>query len=319
MRVIAIEEHYVHPALQSAEALANLREHPQLARIQEKLEDVGPGRLADMDAAGIDVQVLSHTVPGAEAWPAAEAVSAARQANDDLAKTVAGHPDRFAGFAALPMREPEAAAAELDRAVRTLGFRGAMINGLIDGRFLDDPMFAPVLSKAADLGVPLYLHPSFPPPQVAQIYFGGLQPVLADHLATAGWGWHAETALHVLRLVSTGVFDRIPDLHLIVGHMGEMLPFALSRIDTVLTPVAGLRQPVADYFQTNIWFTTSGYTTFPPLQCALSVVGIDRLIFSVDYPYTDNDSARALLDTAPISPADREKLAHANVEALLRL
>jgi predicted TIM-barrel fold metal-dependent hydrolase len=319
MRVIAIEEHYAHPALQSAEALANLREHPQLARIQDKLEDVGPGRLADMDAAGIDMQILSHTVPGAEAWPADEAVTASRQANDDLAKTVDAHPDRFAGFAALPMRDPQAAAAELDRAVRTLGFRGAMINGLIDGRFLDDPMFAPVLSKAADLSVPLYLHPSFPPPQVAEIYFGGLPPVLADHLATAGWGWHAETALHVLRLVSTGVFDRFPDLQLIVGHMGEMLPFALARIDTVLTPVAGLRQSVADYFQTNIWFTTSGYTTFPPLQCAMSVVGIDRLIFSVDYPYTDNDSARTLLDTAPISPADREKLAHANVEALLGL
>ena len=319
MRVIAIEEHYANPALQPPEALANLRQHPQLARIQEKLEEVGSGRLADMDAAGIDMQVLSRTVPGAEALPADKAVPAVRQANDDLAETVAAHTDQFAAFAALPMRDPASAAAELDRAVTTLGFRGAMINGLIDGRFLDDPQFAPVLSKAAELGVPLYLHPSFPPPHVANVYFGGLPPVLADHLATAGWGWHAETALHVLRMASTGVFDRIPDLQLIIGHMGEMIPFALARIDTVLTPVAGLRRSVADYFQTNIWFTTSGYTTFPPLQCALAVVGTDRLIFSVDYPYTDNASARALLDTAPISPADRDKLAHATVEALLRL
>lgn len=174
-----------------------------------------------------------------------------------------------------------------------------MINGLVDGRFLDDPQFAPVLSAASDLGVPMYLHPSFPPPQVAEIYFGGLPPVLADLLATAGWGWHAETAVHVLRLISTGVFDRIPDLRIIVGHMGEMIPFALARIDTVLSPVAGMRRDVADYFQTNVWFTTSGYTTIPPLQCALSTVGIDRLVFSVDYPYTDNGSARALLDTAP--------------------
>lgn len=319
MRVIAIEEHYANPALQPPEALANLRAHPQLARIQDKLEEVGAGRLADMDAAGIDMQVLSHTVPGAEASPADDAVGVVREANDDLAQIVAAHPDRFAGFAALPMRDPNAAAAELRRAVGALGFRGAMINGLIDGRFLDDPQFTPVLYKAADLGVPLYLHPSFPPPQVASIYFGGLAPVLADHLATAGWGWHAEIALHVLRLVSTGIFDRIPDLRIIVGHMGEMIPFALARIDTVLTPVAGLRRSIADYFQTNIWFTTSGYTTFPPLQCALSVVGIDRLIFSVDYPYTDNVAARALLDTAPISPGDREKLAHATVEALLGL
>lgn len=143
--------------------------------------------------------------------------------------------------------------------------------------------------------------------------------MLADLLATAGWGWHAETALHVLRLISTGVFDRLPELRVIVGHMGEMIPFALARIDTVLSPMTELRQPVAQYFQTNVWFTTSGYTTFPPLQCALSTVGIDRLIFSVDYPYTDNASARALLDTAPISPVDREKLAHATVEALLRV
>jgi uncharacterized protein len=319
MRVIAIEEHYAHPALQTPDALTRLRQHPRLSRIQEKLEDVGAGRIADMDAAGIDLQVLSHTVPGAEALEAERAVAAARAANDGLADTVAAHPDRFAGFAALPMRSPEAAAAELDRAVSELGFRGAMVNGLVEDRFLDDPAFLPVLTKAAELDVPLYLHPSFPPPSVAQTYFGGLDRVVSDLLAAAGWGWHAETALHLLRLVVAGVFDRIPDLQVIVGHMGEMIPFALARTDTVLTPVAGLRQSVADYFQTNIFLTTSGYTTFPPLQCALSVVGIDRLIFSVDYPYTDNASARAFLESAPISPTDREKLAHGTVERLLRL
>ncbi len=319
MRVIAIEEHYAHPALQSAEALANLRKHPQLARIQDKLLDVGAGRIADMDEAGIDLQVLSHTVPGAEVLDRERALPAARSANDSLAKTVSAHPDRFAGFAALPMRDPAAAASELQRAVAELGFRGAMVNGLIEGRFLDDPVFLPVLSKAAELGVPVYLHPSFPPEAVARTYYGGLEPVLADHLATAGWGWHSETAIHLLRLVVSGVFDRIPELQIIVGHLGEMIPFALARINTVLSPVAGLRRPVADYFQTNIFLTTSGYTTFPPLQCALSVLGIDRLIFSVDYPYTDNETARALLDTAPISPSDREKLAHGTVERLLRL
>jgi uncharacterized protein len=319
MRVIAIEEHYAHPALQSPEAMANLRQHPQLARIQDKLEDVGAGRLADMDAAGIDMQVLSHTVPGAEVLDPERAIPAAQTANDDLAKTVAAHPNRFAGFAALPMRDPDAAASELQRAVTELGFRGAMVNGLVDDRFLDDPAFLPVLSKAAELGVPVYLHPSFPPEGVARMYFGGLEPVLADHLATAGWGWHSETAIHLLRLVISGVFDRIPELQVIIGHLGEMIPFALARIDTVLTPVAGLRRPVADYFQTNVFVTTSGYTTFPPLQCALSVLGVDRLIFSVDFPYTDNSTARALLDTAPISPSDREKLAHGTVERLLRL
>jgi predicted TIM-barrel fold metal-dependent hydrolase len=188
MRVIAIEEHYAHPALQTPEALANLRKHPQLSRIQDRLEDVGTGRIADMDAAGIDLQVLSHTVPGAEALEPDRAVPAARAANDDLARTVAAHPDRFSAFAALPMRDPDAAATELERAVSEHAFRGAMVNGLAGDRFLDDPAFTPVLSKAVELGVPLYLHPSFPPRSVMETYFRGLDPVVADHLATAGWG-----------------------------------------------------------------------------------------------------------------------------------
>jgi len=297
-----------------------LREHPQSARIQNKLTDVGEGRLADMDAAGIDIQVLSHTVPGADPLEPSQAVPSARAANDGLAQIIMVHPDRFAGFATLPMRDPNAAAAELKRAVSELGFRGAMVNGLIQGRFLDDPVFAPLLEQAEELGAPIYLHPSFPPESVAKIYFGGLAPVLAKNLATAGWGWHCEAALHLLRLILTGIFDRFPRLQMIIGHMGEMIPFALARIDTVLTPVAiHLRQPVAEYFQTNIFLTTSGYTTFAPLQCTLSVIGAHRVIFSVDYPYTSNQPARALLDSAPISLTDREKIAHGNAEHLLRL
>ncbi|MGV9387461.1 amidohydrolase family protein [Nonomuraea sp. NPDC003707] len=319
-KIIAIEEHFSHPALQHPEALAKLREHPQLTRIQEKLEDVGTGRLADMDAAGIDVQVLSHTVPGAEAQERAQALPATQAANDALADVVAAYPDRFAGFAALPMRNPEAAAAELERAVDMLGFRGALINGTVGDCFLDQAEFAPVLERAEGLQVPIYLHPSFPPEPVAKIYYRGLDPVMANLLATAGWGWHAETALHVLRLIVSGTLDRFPHLQLIIGHMGEMIPFALDRINTVLSPMARhLRQPVADYFQTNIFFTTSGYITSPPLLCALSVVGAERLIFSVDYPYTANQPARAFLETAPISPSDREKIGHLNAERLLGL
>ncbi|WP_327582358.1 amidohydrolase family protein [Nonomuraea sp. NBC_00507] len=227
-----------------------------------------------MDAAGIDLQVLSHTVPGPGILDATRAVPAARAANDALAEAVAAYPHRFAGFAALPTPDPRAAARELERAVSELGMRGALLNGLTHGQFLDHPCYAPLLECAAALGVPLYLHPSRPPEAVTRAYYDGLSPLMADHLATAAWGWHSETALHLLRIIVSGVFDRFPDLQVIVGHMGEMIPFALARINTVLTPVADhLRQPVADYFQTNIWLTTSGYTTFPPLQCALSVVG----------------------------------------------
>jgi uncharacterized protein len=210
VRVIAIEEHFSHPALQSADVLASLRRHPQLARVQERLEDVGAGRLRDLDAAGIDLQVLSHTVPGAERLVGADAIQRATEANDALARIVAAHPHRFAGFTALPMREPHAAAVELRRAVDELGFKGALVNGLVDGHFLDDPRFRPVLSQAEKLGVPIYLHPAAPPAAVAGVYFSGLPQIAADHLATAAWGWHSETALHVLRLIVSGIFDDFP-------------------------------------------------------------------------------------------------------------
>ncbi|MDX8143235.1 amidohydrolase family protein [Lentzea sp. BCCO 10_0061] len=271
-----------------------------------------------MDAAGIDVQVLSHTVPGAERLVGTGAIQRATEANDALASIVAAHPHRFAGFAALPMREPEAAAVELRRAVDELGFKGALVNGLVDGRFLDDLRFRPVLRQAEQLGAPMY--PAAPPAAVAGVHFGGLPQTTADHLATAAWGLHSETALHVLRLIVAGIFDEFPALQVVIGHMGEMIPFALARIDTALTPISTeLRQPVADYFRTNIWITTSGYTTFPPPQCALAVLGTDRIIFSVDYPYTLNEPARVLLDNAPINQEDREQIARGNVERLLRL
>ncbi|QIS22617.1 amidohydrolase family protein [Nocardia terpenica] len=320
MRVVALEEHFSHPALQDPESAARLRDNPRMRRIETDLADIGEQRLADMDAAGIDMQVLSHTVPGAEAPKPERAVRAAAEVNDALAATIAAHPSRFAGFATLPMQDPERAAAELERAVRDLGLCGTMINGMIDGAFLDDPRFLPVLERAHDLDVPVYLHPALPPESVAGAYYSGLQPEVGQLLAMAGWGWHAETAVHTLRLIVSGIFDRLPGLQLIIGHMGEMIPFALDRIDRVLGPVTPqLRQPIPDYFQTNIHITTSGYTAIAPLQCALSVLGVDRILFSVDYPYLSNRAARTLLDTAPLGTADREKIAHGNADRLLRL
>lgn len=319
MKVIAIEEHFTHPTLYNEEGEGELGDHPIMAGIRKKLRDLGRGRIAEMDAAGIDVQVLSHAVPGAEALKPEEAHRAS-QANDALADAISHHPDRFAGFAALPMQAPDAAADELRRAVTELGLKGAMLNGLTTGRFLDDAAFQPVLAAAEALRVPLYLHPALPPKPVLDAYFSGLSDLQADNLATAAWGWHSETAVHLLRLIVSGVLDEYPDLQIIIGHMGEMIPFALSRIDVVLTPInEHLRQPVADYFKTNVHITTSGYATFPPLQCALAVLGADRIIFSVDHPYTPNEPMVNLLKTAPIDEADREKIAHGNVEKLLRL
>ncbi len=176
-----------------------------------------------MNSAGIDMQVISHTTPGPEALKGTPAIELAKAANDALAAAVAAHADRFAGLAILPMTEPGAAADEFQRAVEVLGFRGALVNGLTHGRFLDDPIFAPVLERAEALDVPIYLHPSAPPEPVMRAHFEGLSPMLSCHLATAAWGWHAETGLHALRLIVTGVFDRYPRLQLIIGHMGEMI------------------------------------------------------------------------------------------------
>ncbi len=318
MRVITLEEHFWTGALRDANrALLAGRLTGELA---DNLIDLGPRRLADMDEAGIDVQVISVTAPAAQELDPKTSVALSRDANDQLAEAVAAHPGRFAGFATLPTPDPEAAAAELERTVTGLGFKGALINGHTGGRFLDDPAFWPIFERADALGVPVYLHPTYPTATVMEAYYAGFEAPVSATLATSGWGWHVETGLHVLRLVLAGVFDRFPGLQIIVGHMGENLPFSLARADERLTPVAtGLKRTVGDYIRENVYITTAGYFTDPPLLCALTVLGADRIMFSVDYPFSSNARARAWLDAAPLSGADREKIAHGNAERLLGL
>ncbi len=325
MRTIAIEEHFLATGFREV----TMREAPSrgggsnaayMAERQAKLTDLDALRLKDMDAGGIDLQVISHTVTGAISLPGGELVRLARQANDQLAAAVAAHPTRFAGFATLPMTEPEAAADELERAVRSLGFKGTMINGSTSGRFLDDPSFLPILERAVALDVPIYVHPGLPPAPVWEAYYTGFDPAVNHSLAAAGWGWHSEAGLHALRLILAGVFDRLPNLQIIIGHMGEMLPFMLARIQNVLTPLAKeLQRPVPEYFLRNFHITTSGFFTNPPLLLALQIMGADRIIFSVDYPYSTNEQGRAFLESASISPADKEKISHLNAERLLKL
>jgi predicted TIM-barrel fold metal-dependent hydrolase len=176
-----------------------------------------------------------------------------------------------------------------------------------------------LLGTIEELGVLLYLHPTYPPPQVAEIYFGGLEAPVAERLATAAWGWHAETGLHVLRLAVNGVFERHPGLRVVVGHMGENLPFSLMRADAMLAVARRGRRPVADIVREHVHITSSGYPTVPPLLCALSVFGADHILFAVDYPFGDPAVHTRFLAEAPISPTDREKIAHLNAERLFRL
>ncbi len=320
MRTIALEEHFWTPALAAPPGTGVLALLG--GDLDAQLRDLGEGRLAGMDSAGIDVQVISHNAPAAQHLPTGEALARSREANDVLATAVRAHPDRLAGFATLPTADPAAAADELERAVTGLGFVGAIVHSTLgtNGTFLDDPGYEPLLARAERLDVPLYLHPSPPPGALRDILLQGLPPRLAGLLASSAWGWHAEAGLHTLRLVVTGVFDRHPGLRLIIGHCGEMLPFMMARVDAVLTPQrTGLPRAVSDYLLHNVWVTTSGMFSLPPLLCTLQVFGVDRVLFSVDHPFAPNALGRAVLDALPLSPADKAKVAGANAAALLGL
>lgn len=319
MRTITIEEHFLADGFRERMNKSN-QGGGLSAAIQATLSDLGSTRLEDMDANGIDLQVISHNTLNIASLSAQENIELTRAANDQLAEAVAAHPDRYAGFAILPMNDPTAAVAELERAIHTLGFKGVMIHGITNGLFLDDPSFLPILEKAVALNVPVYLHPAEPPPVVRNAYYTGFDPAVNFFLSTSSWGWHSETAIHSLRLILSGVFDRLPTLQIIIGHMGEMIPFMLDRINNTLAPAAkNLQRPLPEYFLQNFFITTSGFFTDPPLLLALQVMGADRIIFSVDYPYSTNKQGRTFLDNASISPADKEKIAHLNVERLLRL
>ena len=318
MEIIAIEEHATTPALRKL--LEKGPANEMLAAITPRLADLGEGRLKAMDEAGITMQVLSIAALGLESLAAEEREALFRDANDLLAGAVRQHPTRFSAFATLALDHPEAAATEFERCVRQLGFVGALVDGTVNGRFLDAPEFEPLFATAEALDVPIYLHPAPPPPGVMQAYFSDLPPGVGPLLARAGWGWHVETGLHVLRLIVSGLFDRHPRLRLIVGHMGENLPFSLVRADTVLGRVTRhLERGVSETFLEHFWITTSGYFSHPPFLCALQVVGAARILFSVDYPFSENKVARSFLDSLAVSPADRERIASGNARQILRL
>ncbi len=321
MKTITLEEHFVTESFLKATGAYGKEAPPQIAAMRPKLMDLGAGRIAAMDEAGIDLQVMSLASMGIDDLDGPTVTALARDVNDELADAVRAHPDRLAGFALLGMKEPENAAAELERCITQLGFAGVLLDGTCDELFYDDPRFMPVFETAQRLKVPVYLHPSLPPHTVREAYFSGLPDGLGQILSIAGWGWHAETALHTLRLIVAGLFDRLPDLQLIIGHMGEMLPMAMARSSGILSGPAHLRQTVADYFRTNIHLTTSGYFTQPPLKLALEVVGIERMMFSVDYPFSPYTNGRKFLEDAAqtLNAREMEMLAHGNAERLLKL
>jgi len=313
--LIALEEHVLPADL--VERVWSTSDAPEA--ITAKLIEVGEQRLRVMDEAGIGMQVLSVVAPGSQQVPTEYSVDLSRQLNDRCAEAVAAHPDRFNALASLPTQDPAAAIVEAKRAIVELGFCGVVLNGHTHGRFLDAPEFDELLGAIAELDVPIYLHPTYPPQQIADVYFGGLPEDVGKALGTAAWGWHAETGLHVLRLAATGVFARHPSLQIVVGHMGENLPFSLMRADAVMRRTDPAAPSLADIVRQHVHITICGYITVPPLLCALQVFGADRIMFASDYPFGDPVEHARFLADAPISPTDRNKIGYQNAQQLFRL
>ncbi|MEK2476716.1 amidohydrolase family protein [Streptomyces noursei] len=326
MRVIAIEEHWTTPGIDRALRAQSTRSRDESVALNDRgdiparLLDIGDQRIEAMDAAGIDLQILSIAPPGTHGLPPREAIALSREANDRASEAVDRHPTRLRAMTTLPMSDPDAAVAELQRTANAPAHVGIMSYGRSGDRPLDDPAYDELLATAASMGRPVFLHPQIPPHAVRDASYRGFDPSVELALATFGWGWHIEAGLAALRLILRGTFDRHPDLQIVLGHWGEMLLFALDRVDSLSNIATGLDRRVAEYFRTNIHIATSGMLTPRLLRHALDFTSIDRILLSGDYPFHRLDAATLadFLGTLP-DRADQHKLAHANAQALYRL
>jgi uncharacterized protein len=342
MKIICIEEHTVDLDIGKAAQPALLEQAPYMAhqsssnsasrprdphrptRVTMKeavtlATDLGAGRIKEMDAQGIQMQLVSYTTP-IQLVPGGEAVALTRAANDRLAKAIARNPKRLGGFAVLPWQDPKGAVDELSRSINELGLKGVLILGRPGDSFLDDLRYLPVLRKLHELKAPIYVHPFFPLPQIQSAYYGGFSAEVSAELSLGGWGWHHEAGVQVLRLLLAGLFEKLPDLRVISGHWGEMVPFFLARLDFVLPPeLTGLSRSISENYKSNVWVTPSGMFDLPHFEFINKVIGADRIIWSTDYPYITMDGAREFLLSLPIGEAERENIAHGNAEKLFGL
>jgi gamma-resorcylate decarboxylase len=317
---IAVEEHFVTPELKQTIFGSIGWDSAEWRRMAEALQETDGVRLADMDAAGIEVAAISLAAPCIQdVVDLADATAKAAAANDALAEVVAAHPDRYVGLAALALQDPEGAAEELERCVNELGFRGALANGyssvgdLETAAYYDEPQYLPFWERVAALGVPFYLHPRNPLPHERRIYES------REQLLGPTWAFTVETATHSLRLMVSGLFDRLPELQLIIGHMGELLPFAVARTEQRLShiPEAKLERGPQQVLRENFFLTTSGNFHTPSLIGAILQVGADRLLFAADYPFERTAEAAEWFDATPISEGDRQKIGRGNAARLL--
>jgi len=313
--VIAIEEHYWDRELIKQYGGV---EASRGGETEERLFDFGARRVKEMDEAGIDVQVISHGAPSTQKLSPDIAVALTGQVNDRLAKFCAANPQRFAAFAALPTADPPAAADELERAVATLGFKGAMLHGMTNGEFLDGRKFWPIYARAEKLDVPVYFHPSLPHPKVTEIYY---QDYAKDFplVVRPAWGFTVETATQAIRLVLSGVFEAHPKLKIILGHFGETLPFLVWRIDSALKRPGQKPMSFRDIFCRNFYVTTSGFFSNPALLCCVMEMGIDHILFAVDWPFVLNPPAMEWMQGVPLCDEDKQKILSGNAKRLLKM
>ena len=294
---------------------------PRARDLFERIQDMDARRLADMDATGIDMQLLMLTSPGVQLFKPEEACALATSSNDHLAETIARHPTRFSGLAAFAPHAPEAAAKEIERAVQSLGLKGALVNSHTQGRYMDDGFFWPIFEACEALDVPLYIHPNTPSPQM-------IEPFLSRCLDAAIFGFAAETGLHTLRLIVSGVFDRFPRLKVVLGHLGEGLPFWLYRIDFMHAGIvrsgrsAGaqpLKRKPSDYLRENFYYTTSGMAWEPAITFVQQQMGHDRVMYAMDYPYQYVAEEVAAMDALPLTPEQKKMFFQTNAERIFRL
>jgi predicted TIM-barrel fold metal-dependent hydrolase len=315
--LITLEEHYISPRVRQGWKDAAIDPYSAFPEhLVTKLESLGDQRTKDMNKGDVSIQVLSHATIDASPLLCS-------QANDDLAVAISKNPTRLAGFATLSMCNPNAAASELARCVKEYGFVGALIDNHLDGQFYDASSFWPVFDKAHELDVPIYIHPTFASEGMMEHYKGNYDDQVASALSAFGWGWHVETGMHILRLFASGLFDRLPQLKIIIGHMGELLPFQLDRIVGIFQGWGKMNRGLREVWKNNIWITTSGMFSLPPLACLLQTTTIEHVLYSVDYPFSSNEKGSQFIEeirkSGLLEGNELEKFAFRNAENLLKL
>lgn len=316
--IIALEEHYFSTAVINTLDDRMVEQFKYIPGLRDKLTDVDQIRLSEMEKGQVSMQVISHAcVAGAPS------VSVCKEGNDQLAQDMKKHPERFAGFAVLPMSEPEKCARELERTVNELGFVGAMIDNHVHGKYYDGPEYDVFWKKAEELDVAIYLHPTWPSDNMSMQYSGNFTDGAKRSLGASGWGWHTETGLHVLRLYASGLFDKFPKLKIIIGHFGEMLPFQLERICNLSVRWGDQKRKLKQVWNENIWITTSGVWSLDPLRCVLGNTKIDHILFSIDYPFEKNENGlkwmEELEQSGLVTQEQLEMIAYKNTENLLKI